>query len=284
MEHNQTIILFQEKGIRRVWHNEEWFFAVNDVISVLTNSLNPADYFRKMLIRDIELKKGVGQFVLPLPVPTTRGKQNLKCANRQTLLRIIMSIPSPNAEPFKLWLAQVGEERMQEIENPELAIARIKAIYQAKGYSETWIEARMKSMNLRKQLTDEWKIRGIQEAQEYSILTAEIAKATFGLTPSQHKDLKGLERQNLRDHMTQLELIFSMLGEEATRQIAVNDDSQGFRENFDVAQRGGAMAGDALKGFEKSKNLKVVSSENFIEQISKAKKIERIIRKKGKKE
>lgn len=227
MEQNNAIVLFQEKQVRRVWHNDEWYFVILDVIHVLTDSSNSSDYLKKLRKRDLELSKGWGQIVTPLLVDTEGGKQKLNCTNRQSLLRIIMSIPSPKAEPFKLWLAQVGEERIQEIENPELAIERIRELYKAKGYSDKWIATRLKSVDTRKELTKEWQERGVKGGQEYAILTAEISKATFGLTPSEHKELKPLYTQNPRDHMTNLELIFSMLGEKATRMVAVKDDAKG---------------------------------------------------------
>ena len=268
---SNKIILFQEKQVRRVWHNEEWWFAINDIIEILTDSVNPADYFRKMLRRDEALKKGAGQIVHPLSVETTGGKQRMNCANTEGVLRLIMSIPSPKAEPFKLWLARLGKEHIEEIENPELGFDRLKSLYEAKGYPKEWIERRMQTIEVRKQLTDEWKNRGVKEGQDYAILTAEIAKATFGLTPSEHGKLKGLERQNLRDHMTPLELIFTALGEEATRINTVNDDAQGFQENHEAAQRGGNAAGDARKIFEKRQNQKVVSSDNYLKQLDEPK-------------
>lgn len=272
MEQSNKIVLFQEKQIRRVWHSEEWWFPVNDVIEVLTDSVNAADYFRKMLRRDKELEKGVGQSVQPLIVETTRGKQKLKCANTKTILRIIQSIPSPKAEPFKLWLADVGYERIQEIEDPELGIQRIKDIYKAKGYPDEWIERRLQTIEIRKQLTEEWKNRGVKEGQEYSILTAEIARATFGLSPSEHKDFKGLTQptDNLRDHMTPLELIFTALGEEMTRALTVETDATGFQENAEAAQRGGRAAGKARIAAEKETGVKVVSSESFLKKIKSA--------------
>ena len=269
---NNHIILFEEQQVRRVWHDNEWYFVINDVIQVLTDSTNPKQYFKNLKRREPELFKGGVQVEPPLLVPTERGQQRLNCANRQSLLRLIMSIPSPKAEPFKLWLAQIGEQHIQEIENPELGIERIRALYKAKGYTDEWIETRLKTIDIRKQLTDEWQQRGIREGQEYAILTAEIAKATFGLTPSEHKDLKKLDRQNLRDHMTGLELIFTMLGEEATRTVVVRDDAQGFPENHDAAIRGGRMAGNARKSFEATENVKVVTSENFLNQIENATK------------
>jgi DNA-damage-inducible protein D len=269
---NNAIILFEEQQVRRVWHEGELFFAVNDVVQVLTDSVNATDYLKKLRKRDQALGEGWGQIVTPLSVPTEGGQQRMNCANRQSLLRLIMSISSPKAEPFKLWLAQVGEQHIQEIENPELGIERIRELYKAKGYTDEWIDTRLKTIDIRKQLTDEWQQRGVTEGQEYAILTAEIAKATFGLTPSEHKNLKKLDRQNLRDHMTGLELIFTMLGEEATRTVVVSDDAQGFSENHDAAIRGGRMAGNARKSFEATENVKVVTDENFLNQIENATK------------
>jgi hypothetical protein len=269
MEQNNKIILFQEKQIRRVWHAEEWWFSIIDVIEVLTGTNRSRKYWndlKKKLFTEgyFQLSENIGQ----LKMMSTDGKNyKTDAANTRTILRLIMSIPSPKAEPFKQWLSQVGQERLEEIENPELGIERVKELYKAKGYSNEWISTRLKSIDIRKELTDEWKGRGVKEGQEYSILTAEIAKATFGLTPSEHKDLKGLDRQNLRDHMTNLELIFTMLGEESTRQIAVEEDALGFEENFDVAFKGGKAAGVARKQYEKNRNVKVVSSSNFIKQI-----------------
>lgn len=257
------IVVFQEKNVRRVWHEDKWWFVVNDIVEVLTETPNASDYLKKVRKRDEELAKGWGQIVTPLPVPTEGGAQRMSCANMKGLFRLIMSIPSPKAEPFKIWLAQVGEERIEEIENPEIGIERIRELYKAKGYSNEWIETRLKSIDIRRQLTDEWKARGVQENTEYSILTAEISKATFGLSPSEYKDLKGLQRENLRDHMTNLELIFTMLGEEATRQIAVDRDAKGFPENHGAAQLGGKSAGSARKNFEKTSGKKVISAQNF---------------------
>jgi DNA-damage-inducible protein D len=270
MEQNNKIVLFQEKQIRRVWHQEEWWFSVIDVVGILSESSIPSRYWND-LKRRVSKESGnndVYAKCVKLKLVAEDGKNYpSECANTENLLRIVMSIPSPKAEPFKLWLAQVGAERIEEIENPELGIERVKELYKAKGYSNEWISTRLKSIDIRKELTDEWKGRGVKEGQEYAILTAEIAKATFGVTPSEHKDLKGLDRQNLRDHMTNLELIFTMLGEESTRQIAVEEDALGFEDNFDVAQKGGKAAGVARKQYEKNRNVKVVSSSNFIKQI-----------------
>ena len=268
---SNKIILFQEKQVRRVWHNDEWWFAINDIIEILTESVNPADYFRKMLRRDEVLKIGAGQIVHPLSVETTGGKQRMNCANTEGVLRLIMSIPSPKAEPFKLWLARLGKEHIEEIENPELGIERLKELYRAKGYSDEWIESRMKSIDVRKQLTNEWQQRGVKEGLEYAILTAEISKATFGMTPTEYQTFKGLERHNLRDHMTNLELIFTMLGEESTRMTAVEEDAQGFVENQEAAQKGGRITGNALKLYEKQSGRKISTKDNFLKQIEAAK-------------
>lgn len=276
MAQNQAAILFQEKQVRRVWHDEMWYFVLTDVIQALTDSINPTDYLKKIRKRDPDLSKGWGQIVTPLLVDTEGGKQKVNCINRQNLLRLIMSIPSPKAEPFKLWLAQVGEERIQEIENPELGIERIRELYKAKGYPDEWITRRLKSIEIRKELTDEWQKRGVKEGHEYAILTAEIAKATFGLTPSEHKELKQLDKENLRDHMTNFELIFTMLGEDATRALAERDDAQGFHENQDAALRGGKMAGNARRSFEETENVKVVSAQNFLNQLSETEETKQI--------
>jgi DNA-damage-inducible protein D len=270
MEHQMTP--FEGMKLRKVEHNGEIWFSIYDVIEILTNTTNPKRYWNDLKKRDSELdSKGGTQISYPLKMQTLGGKQNVICANTEGVLRIIMSVPSPKAEPFKLWLARVGKEQIEEMDNPELGIERIKALYKSKGYTDEWIETRLKTIDIRKQLTDEWKTRGVNEGQEYSILTAEIARATFGLTPSEHKDLKKLERQNLRDHMTNLELIFTMLGEETTRRIAVNNDAQGFGENYDAAARGGYSTGEARKRYEQTSGEQVVSADNFLAQIEEAK-------------
>ena len=278
MEQNNKIVLFQEKQIRRVWYNEEWHFSIIDVIEVLTESNRSRKYWndlKKKLVTEgyVELSENIGQ----LKMLSTDGKMyKTDAANTKTMLRLIMSIPSPKAEPFKQWLAQVGQERIEEIENPELGIERIRELYKAKGYTTEWIDTRLKSIDIRKQLTDEWQGRGVKEGQEYSILTAEIAKATFGLTPTEHKKFKSLEAQNLRDHMTNMELIFTMLGEESTRQIAVKESAQGFEDNHEAAQRGGRAAGKARLNIEKETGNPVVSSDNFLKQIEKAQKVKEL--------
>ena len=258
------IALFQRKEIRRTIHNNEWWFVITDVVAALTDSVNPQGYLKDMRRRDPELAKGWGQFATPLSIATTGGAQNLNCANTEGLFRIIQSIPSPKAEPFKRWLARVGYERIQEIEDPELATKRTRALYKAKGYSDDWIEKRLRSIAIRDELTDEWKKRGVKEQRDYAILTAEISQATFGLTPSQYAEFKRLKRENLRDHMTDLELIFSMLGEAATTEITRTRDTQGFPENKQAAHAGGTVAGNARRELEKKSGRKVVTSDNYL--------------------
>jgi DNA-damage-inducible protein D len=272
-EPEKRIALFQRKEIRRTIHNDEWWFVITDVIAALTDSVDPQGYLKDMRRRDPELNKGWGQIATPLSIITAGGKQKLNCANTEGLFRLIQSIPSPKAEPFKRWLAKTGYERIQEIENPELAAKRTRAIYKAKGYSDDWIEKRMRSIAIRDELTDEWKKRGVKEQLEYAILTAEISEATFGLTPSQYAKFKQLKRENLRDHMTDLELIFSMLGEAATTEIARNRNAQGFPENKKAARAGGTVAGNARRELEQQSGRKVITSENYLELSQATKKV-----------
>ena len=264
-----NIKLFESKRIRSQWNEQEekWYFAVVDVISALTDSDKPRDYWYRLKRREYE-SSGVelSTFCRQLKLASSDGKQyQTEVADTEGLFRIIQSVPSPKAEPFKRWLAQVGNERLQEIENPELAQARMRQIYKAKGYSDEWIEKRIRGIAVRDELTGEWKKRGVKEGKEYAILTAEISKASFGLTPSDYKKLKGLTKaqENLRDHMTDLELIFSMLGEAATTEIARKKDAQGFPENERAAIQGGTVAGNARKELEKKSGRRVVTSENY---------------------
>lgn len=270
-----NIKLFESQQIRSAWNEEEqkWYFSVQDVIEALTDTKNASDYIKKMRKRDKSLAEGWGQIVTPLLVKTLGGKQKLNCANAQGMLRIIQSIPSTKAEPFKLWLAQVGYERLEEIENPELAIQRTKDLYKQKGYTDEWIEKRMRSIAIREELTDEWKNHEVKEHSEYAILTAEIAKATFDVIPSEHKVLKGLKRENLRDHMTDLELIFSMLGEASTTAIVKTKKPKGFVENKVVAKEGGTIAGDARKALELKTGDKVVTKQNYLPPPKEPKKL-----------
>jgi hypothetical protein len=272
----RRIALFQRKEIRRVIHNNEWWFVVVDVVAALTDSANPTDYLNKIRQRDPELAKGYGQIVHTLLIQTSGGPQKLNCANAEGLFRIIQSIPSPKAEPFKRWLARVGYERIQEIEDPELATKRTRALYKAKGYSDDWIEKRIRSIAIRDELTGEWKKRSVKEQRECAILTAEISKATFGLTPTEYAEFKRLKRENLRDHMSDLELIFSMLGEAATTEIARNKDAQGFNPNKQAAHEGGSVAGNARRDLEKKSGRKVVTSGNYLGLTQSAKKAKRV--------
>lgn len=260
-----TIKLFESKNIRSIWNEteEKWYFVVEDVIAILTDSKDPKQYIKRMRMRDSELSKGWVQFVPTLKVETKGGLQKMGCSDSKGLLRIIQSIPSPKAEPFKRWLAQVGSERIDEIENPELAIQRTRETYKLKGYSEEWIEKRMRSIAIREELTDEWSQRGVKAQKEYAILTAQISKSTFGLTPAEYKEVKSLKRENLRDHMSDLELIFSMLGEASTTAIVKTQNPTGFIENKKVAKQGGEVAGNARKELEKKTGKTIISSENF---------------------
>ena len=269
------IAVFQEATIRRTWHDEEWWFAIVDVVGVLTDSADVKQYIKKIRSRDSALDANWGTTCTPLAILAPDGKmRETNCANTEGLFRIIQSIPSPKAEPFKRWLAQVGYERVKEIENPELASDRARELYQAKGYPPAWIEKRLRSISVRGELTDEWKARGVAEGLEYSILTAEIARATFGLTPNEHSQLKQLGQvktgNNLRDHMTDLELIFTMLGEAGTTEIARRKDAVGFADNRTAAKEGGTIAGDARKALETKSGKAVVSKNNYLDTQNKA--------------
>ncbi len=272
MDQKTPMVVFEGKNIRRLMYLGQWWFVVEDIILILTDSRDPKQYINKMKQRDPELAKGWVQFVHTLPVPTEGGLQNMNCAPTQGIFRIIQSIPSPKAEPFKQWLAKVGYERVQEIQDPELAQQRMKELYRAKGYSDAWIEKRVRGIAIRQELTDEWKKRDVGGEREYAILTAEISKATFGLTPSEYKELKGLKRENLRDHMNDLELIFSMLGEAATTEITKNKNVEGFDGGKTAAHDGGAVAGRARKDLEEKSGKAVVSGENYLRLPEKEKK------------
>jgi hypothetical protein len=270
---DSKLIVFKDKQIRRTLYKNEWWFVIADVVAALTDSIDPAGYIKDMRRRDKELAKGWGQIATPLSIGTSGGKQRVNCANTEGIFRIIQSIPSPKAEPFKRWLAKVGYERIQEIEDPELATKRTRELYKAKGYSDVWIEKRMRGIAVRAELTDEWKNRGIRQEPEYAILTSEISKAAFGMTPGEYKQLKGLERENLRDHMTDLELIFSMLGEAATTEIARKQNAQGFRENKTAARKGGRIAGEAREKLEDETGTTVTSAENYLTEPQNRKKL-----------
>jgi len=274
MEEITKIVLFKNKEIRKVIHNNEWWFSVVDMCEVLTDSIDPGSYWRKLKQRLIEEESEVVTFCHGLKLPASDGKSyETDCADTEGCFRLVQSIPSPKAEPFKRWLAKVGYERIQEIENPELATKRTRMLYKLKGYSDDWIEKRMRGIAIREELTDEWQKRGAREERDYEILTAEISKATFGVTPSEYKKLKGLKRENLRDHMDDFELIFNMLGERATTEIHRNEDSKNMLKLRQDANRGGKVAGNARKELEKELGHSVVSKKNFINKVEDKKRL-----------
>lgn len=264
----ESIVLFKEKKIRRTWNNDEWWFSIVDIVSILTESPEPRKYWSVLKTR---LKKEDAQLTTicsQLKMTSADGKMyKTDSANTQGLLRIIQSIPSPKAEPFKAWLAKVGYERMKEIENPELAQMRMKQLYEQKGYPQDWINKRLRGIAIRENLTDEWKELGITEEKDYAILTAEISKATFGMTPSEYKDHKNIPKKskaNLRDNMTDLELIFTMLGERVTTEISSQEKPETFDESKGVAKRGGSVAGTARKETEKELGRSIISKDNYL--------------------
>ena len=272
-EPQKGLIFFQGKQIRRTWFNDEWWFSVVDIVGALTQTDRARKYWSdlktKLQEEGFEVSEKIGQ----LKLMAEDGKLRLTdCATTKNMFRIVQSIPSPKAEPFKQWLAQVGYDRVQEIQNPELAQKRMKELYKAKGYSEDWLEKRVRGIAIRDELTDEWDKRGVKTEKEYAILTAEISKATFGMTPSEYKQFKGLKRENLRDHMNDLELIFSMLGERVSTEITREEDAQGYPQVEDAAKRGGRVAGNARKETEKELGRPIVTSKNFLSEPEKRKK------------
>jgi DNA-damage-inducible protein D len=269
---DNTLAPFEGKEIRKTWHEEQWYFSIVDVINVLTDSKNPNVYWGKLKEREPQLLTICQRLKLE---SKDKKKYSTDCANTEGIFRIIMSVPSPKAEPLKLWLAEQGKRAIDEAENPELSYERMVELYKAKGHTDKWIKERIQSINTRNALTAEWKNRGVKEGQEYGILTATIAKGTFGLTPSEHSKLKGLEKENLRDHMTPIELILTSLSEEVTRMITVKDEAQGFNENLEAAVKGGQAGRTALKNVEKVTGEKVVSAQNFL-NLNKADALEEL--------
>ncbi|MBS3147500.1 Bro-N domain-containing protein [Candidatus Woesearchaeota archaeon] len=269
-----ALIVFQGKNIRRTWHNDEWWFSIFDIISALTDSSDPKQYIKKMRQRDPFLSANWGTLCTPLELTAFDGKKReITCVNTKNAFRIIQSIPSPKAEPFKQWLAQLGHERIQEIENPELAQNRVKEYYELKGYPKEWIDKRLRGIAIRQELTEEWKTRDVTQEKEFGILTNEITKATFGKSVQEYKEFKGLptKNQNLRDHMTDWELILTMVGEKATTDITKAKNSQGFNECKTSAQDGGQIAHNTRKELEQKIGKSIVSSDNFIELAEKKK-------------
>ncbi|MEX2288101.1 MAG: Bro-N domain-containing protein [Planctomycetaceae bacterium] len=265
--HSQgKMIVFGAKQIRRTWHDEQWYFSVVDIIAALTDSDNPRNYWSMLKARELKQSQvQLSTLCVQLKLTSADGKSyKTDAVNTEAAFRIIQSIPSPKAEPFKRWLAEVGYQRVQEIENPELAQQRMRQLYQDKGYPDDWIEKRVRGIAVRDELTGEWQKRGIAHQKDFAILTAEISKATFGLTPADYKKLKGLKRENLRDHMTDLELIFTMLGEAATTEIARTKEAKGFPENKQAAREGGGVAGNARRQLEAKSGRKVITRDNYL--------------------
>lgn len=271
MKNKQTnkLVVFQSKKIRRLWHENEWYYSVVDICRALTDSPTPRQYWGKVKHREF-IEFQLSPIWVQLKLLAEDGKlRQTDCANAEGIFRIIQSIPSPKAEPFKRWLAKVGYERIEEIENPELAQQRMKEIYEKKGYPKDWIDKRLRGIAIRQSLTDEWKERGIEEQRDFAILTAEISRATFGMTPTEyktHKNLPEKSKVNLRDHMNDLELIFTMLGERMTTEISKEEEPNTFDENKNVAKRGGKVAGNARKEAEKELGRTLVSKENYLEK------------------
>ena len=267
-DQQNKLVIFQSKEIRRIWHEEEWFYSVIDIVEVLTDSPTPRQYWGKVKDREF-FKLELSPIWVRLKLTATDGKlRQTDCVNTKGAFRLIQSIPSKKAEPFKRWLAKVGSERIEEIENPELAQGRMKEIYEKKGYPKDWIDKRLRGIAIRQNLTDEWKTRGMEEQRDYAILTAEISKATFGMTLGEyknHKNLPGKSNDNIRDHMDDLELIFTMLGERVTTEISKGEKPDSFEKNKNVAKRGGKVAGNARKETEKELGRSVMSDKNSLD-------------------
>ena len=278
MEEKTHIAIFNGKMIRRKLIENKWFFSVVDIIGVLTDSVNPNDYWYRLKVREKESSDTeLSTFCRQLKLTSEDDKEYLTdCADTEGIFRIIQSIPSKKAEPFKRWLAKVGYERLQEIENPELAQERMKALYEKKGYSKEWIEKRLRGIAVRQELTDEWKNRGVKEDIEFAILTNEISKAAFGKTVEEYKEFKKLKRENLRDHMDDLELIFTMLGEASTTRITKAKDAIGLQENKVAAKQGGEVAGNARKELEEKTGESILLEDNFLDVPEKKKKKRKI--------
>ena len=263
---SEKLQLFEGKRIRHIYdeENNKWYFSIEDIVKILTDSVNPKDYIKKLRKRDEELSEGWGQIVTPLKMQTAGGVQKVNCADMAGIFRIIQSIPSKKAEPIKQWLAKVGQERVQEMADPATAIDRARETYKKLGRSDKWIQQRMTGQETRNKLTDYWKDHEITEGEEYAILTNIIHQEWSGLSVKEHKNLKGLKSQNLRDHMSEAELIFTALAELSTRQVAESENATGMEENKKAAIKGGKVANRARKDFEETTGQKVVTGDNFL--------------------
>ena len=270
---DNKIVVFQDTQIRKIWYDDEWYFSVVDIVKALTDSPNPRQYWGKVKDRAFKALE-LSPIWVRLKLPAEDSKMRFTdCVNTESAFRLIQSIPSRKAEPFKRWLAHVGSERIKEIENPELAQERMKDIYEQKGYSKSWIDKRLRGIAVRQDLTDEWQKRGITKQIEFAILTAEISKASFGLTPSEYKKLKGLKNENLRDHMTDLELIFSMLGEASTSEIERTQNPVSFDEHKQASNDGGTIAKNARMELEQKTKQNVITTENYLNEPEKKKRL-----------
>ncbi|MFC1697140.1 Bro-N domain-containing protein [Nanoarchaeota archaeon] len=274
MEKDKTLVVFQNKKIRRTWFNDEWWFVAIDLVEALTISKNPKGYLKDMIRRDESFAEGWRQIATPLSIETKGGKQKINCVSTKGGFRLVQSIPSKKAEPFKIWLAQVGYDRVREIADPELAQKRMKEMYKQKGYSEEWIEKRVRGIAVRDELTNEWDKRGVKNPKEFSILTAEISKATFDMTPSQYKQFKGLKQENLRDHMDDIEIILTMLSEATTTRFTRDRDSKQFDNLEKDAKDGGDVAGSTRRNIENKLGKSIISKENYLDKPDKKKKLE----------
>lgn len=263
MTKKHQIQIFEDKKVRTVWDSEteQWYFAVVDVVEVLTDSKNPTDYIKKMKKRDPSLAEGWGQIVTPLSVQTPGGKQRMNCATQKGLFRIIQSIPSPKAEPFKVWMAQVASQRLDQMQDPELSFEQAIADYKRLGYSDKWINSRIKGIEVRKELTDEWDRAGVQQGQQYASLTDIITKEWSGMTTRQYKQHKGLKKENLRDNMTNVELALNMLAEASTAEISKQKNPKGYAQSAKIAKEGGSVAKAARNQLESKTGKSAISSE-----------------------
>ena len=262
MTKKQEIKIFEDKKVRTVWDSEteQWYFCVADVVEVLTDSKNPTDYIKKMKKRDPSLAEGWGQIVSPLSLQTAGGKQRVNCATQQGLFRIIQSIPSHKAEPFKIWMAQVASQRLDQMQDPELSIEQAIADYKRLGYSDKWINSRVKGIEVRKELTDEWDRAGVKQGQQYALLTDIITREWSGMTTRQYKQYKGLKKENLRDNMTNVELALNMLAEASTAEISKQKNPKGYTQSAKIAKEGGSVAKAARKQLESKTGKSAISS------------------------